>query len=155
MYLLDLIKQGEYTQYDLFNILGLKSKYSIRLYELLKSYAYKGSKTYEIDELRTILAAENYKNFYNFRERVLKKSVKEINKYTDLDIDFSLYDRNGIKVNGESAGKKICSVKFKIQKKTIENSYTIYRKIISDINKRNRQIKGQLEFDESMNLYEI
>lgn len=154
-YLLDLIRQGEYTQYDLFNILGLKSKYSIRLYELLKSYAYKGTVSYEVKDLKEILAAETYKSFTDFHERVLERSTKEINKYTDLDIKYSLYDKDNEKIDSKTKGRRISNITFKIKKKDSGNSYLVYRKVIDEIHKRNRQIKGQLEFDESMTLYEI
>jgi plasmid replication initiation protein len=153
-YLLDLISQGNYTQYDLYNVLGLKSKYSIRLYELLKSYAYKGEILYKTQELKTLLGAETYKNFYDFRERVLKRSTQEINLYTDLEISFTLYDKDGNPIEDNPKGKTTKSVSFSIKKRDIEQTYLIYRKTIDEINKRNKQIKGQLEFDESGNITE-
>lgn len=154
-YLLNLIEQGNYTQYDLYNVLGLKSKHSIRLYELLKSYAHKGEINYSVAELKELLGATSYGSIANFYDRVLGKAVKEINTYTDLDIVCILRDKDGLKIGNEPNGKRVNKVSFDIKKKDFKKSYVVYRKTIEEINKRNRQIKGQLEFDESMSLYEI
>lgn len=153
-YLLDLIAQGNYTQYDLYNILGLKSKHSIRLYELLKSYAHKGEITYSVADLKGLLGAESYGSIANFYNRVLGKAVNEINLYTDLDITCILRDKNGVKIGNEPNGKRVSNISFGIKKKDLEQSYVVYRKTIDEINKKNRQIKGQLEFDENGNITE-
>lgn len=86
-----------YTQYPLLNVIAMKCKYSVRLYELLKSYANLGSKTFEVEELKKRLNAENYVNFSNFRVKVLEPSLAEIKLYSDLDIGYVLR-RNGRKV---------------------------------------------------------
>jgi len=41
----------KFTQYQLYNILAMKSAFSVRIYELVKSYTYQKSKTFKIDEL--------------------------------------------------------------------------------------------------------
>lgn len=94
-YLLQL-QQG-FTQYALRNIILMSSKYSIRLYELLKSYQYWNSSiTFEVDKLKEIIDCKVYKNdFYGFKERVIIPAVKEINKYTDIKIDDVEYIRKG------------------------------------------------------------
>ena len=48
-YLIDL--SHSFTQYELYNILALKSKYSIRLYELFKSYSYKQTKDFDLEHI--------------------------------------------------------------------------------------------------------
>ena len=47
-----------YTKYDLTNVLYLKSSYSIRLYELLKSNQYLGKVEYELLELKKMFFGE-------------------------------------------------------------------------------------------------
>jgi Protein involved in initiation of plasmid replication len=47
-----------YTSYKLENILSLKSKYSIRLYEVLKSNLFKNQVTIELEELKRMLGAK-------------------------------------------------------------------------------------------------
>ena len=90
-YLLDL--KEKYTQYELIYTLKMKSKYSIRLYELLKSRQYNKLKgytvKYSIEEIKKLLDAENYKEFKDFRRRVLDKATEEINNYSDIFINCS------------------------------------------------------------------
>lgn len=74
----------EYTQYSLLCVLPMRSAYSIRLYELLKSYAGIHSKDFDIDELKAKLCAP-YKRFPDFRRKVLDIAIKEINLYTDIE----------------------------------------------------------------------
>ncbi|MBF0012566.1 replication initiation protein [Enterococcus casseliflavus] len=83
-----LIGLNEYfTQYNFWNIIYLKSKYSIRLFELLKSYENIGKLRISVAELRKKFQA-NQKLYGDFKRTVLLKSKEEINKYTDIQIDF-------------------------------------------------------------------
>lgn len=152
-YLLDLISQGNYTQYELYNVLGLKSKYSIRLYELLRSYAYQGSVQYDIQNLKEVLAAESYKSFSHFNDRVIGRALLEINQHTDLIVDSSTLDALGKELQA-SQGKKIYAIRFNIKKKDPDDAYFTYRKTVETIHRRNHQIKGQMQFDENGNIYE-
>lgn len=77
-----------YTSYDLINVLAMKSKYGIRLYELLKSYAYLGEKYYDIEELKKRLNAENYK-YSDFKIKVLTPALEDIDNYTDIKVYFT------------------------------------------------------------------
>lgn len=85
-YLLTL--RENFTQYELGCVLVMKSKYSIRMYELLKSYAENGEAIFFLDELKSILQTPEYTDYKNFRVRVIEKAVAEINRYTDLDVSF-------------------------------------------------------------------
>lgn len=85
-YLLDL--REKYTQYSLINVLPMRSKYAIRLYELLKSYEGMRSITLTMETLKARLDAENYTNFKDFRRRVLERAVEEINTYADIEVKF-------------------------------------------------------------------
>lgn len=100
----------KFTQYQLYNILAMKSAFSVRLYELLKSYAYQRSKTFDIDELKHLLMVDGlktYQNFNNFRTKVLEKAQAEINELTDLNIYFEPITK----------GRKVVKVRFKIDTK--------------------------------------
>lgn len=85
------LKQN-FTQYELFWTLNFKSKYTIRLYELVKSIHYHELETYErifdLDELQGMLGAENYKVYKDFRKRVLEPSINELNEYSDKIISY-------------------------------------------------------------------
>lgn len=111
-FLFDL--QAKFTQYQLYNILAMKSSFSVRIYELMKSYAFQQEKTFEIDELKRLLGVEDvksYANFNLFKIKVIDKAQDEINELTDLNIYFEPILK----------GRKTLKVKFKIEmKKPIE-----------------------------------
>lgn len=86
-YLLELTKDKFYTHYQLKYILPMKSQYAIRLYELLKSYQRNNYEWFfEIEQLKKQLNCENYKDFYDFRRRVIEPAISEINEFTDIKI---------------------------------------------------------------------
>jgi plasmid replication initiation protein len=104
-YLLDL--QENFTQYQLLYTLAMRSQYSVRLYELLKSYQYRKKIDFGIDELKRLLFAENYKHGKDFRKRVLETATREINRLTDIWVTYEL----------ETVGRKFTEVKFQIAPK--------------------------------------
>ena len=84
-YLYDI--QKLYTQFCLENVLAMKSKYAIRLYEYLKSIKNMGYKqTIALDELKGHMGAEKYALYKDFRVRALEPAMGEINAYTDLEV---------------------------------------------------------------------
>lgn len=84
-YLYDI--QKLYTQFCLENVLAMKSKYSVRLYEYLKSIKNLNYKqTIPLEELKVHMGAEKYSLYKDFRVRALEPAIDEINEYTDLDI---------------------------------------------------------------------
>ena len=130
-----------YTAYELYNILAMKSKYSVSVYELYKSYSYKTEQTFDIDTLKDLLSASHYTNFKDFRTRVLEVAIKDINQYTDLFVSYDVIKR----------GRKVVKVKFNIKKKQALERLQGYYNTIDVINKRNNQIKGQISmFDKSV-----
>jgi Protein involved in initiation of plasmid replication len=109
-YLFDLGQR--FTQYQLYNILAMKSAFSVRIYELMKSYAFQKTKTFEVDDLKRLLMVEDvksYKNFKDFRIYVLEKAQTEINELTDLNIYFEPITK----------GRKVIKVKFRIELKNV------------------------------------
>ncbi len=135
-YLLELTKN--YTKYELWNIFCMKGKYSIRMYELLKSYLNLGHIKLELEDLKAKLCAENYKNFRDFRERVLVKSLEEINNKTDI---IASYD-----VETKGRGGKVTDITFHIKlkpEKVIDATYSHFKYML---NKENEQVEGQMSF---------
>lgn len=88
-YLLEL--KSRFTQYQLKNIIKLKSSYSIRLYELLKQYEKIGERYFELDKLRGTLGIDikEYPLYANFKQKVLKKAETEIAEKTDIIFSFN------------------------------------------------------------------
>ena len=94
--LLDI--RGNFVKYNLINILVLHSKYSVRLYEIFKSYLWLGKYEIDIEEFRKILNIKGYNDYTELKRKVILPSIKEINKYTDLDIKFEAF-KKGKKTN--------------------------------------------------------
>lgn len=102
-YLLQL--KERFTRYQLRNILYLKSKYGIRLYELMKQYQSIGKREFKLEEIKGILFIEDqYERIYDLERFVLKPAKEEINKYTDINI---YYEKM-------KTGRRITSLLFKI-----------------------------------------
>ena len=109
-YLFDLGQR--FTQYLLYNILAMKSAFSIRLYEILKSYAFQKSKIFDLDELKRLLMVENvksYSRFPDFRRYVLEKAQEEINRLTDIEFTYECIKER----------RKVVKIKFLIKEKEI------------------------------------
>lgn len=89
-YLLQL--KSNFTQYDLIYTLQFKSKYSIRLYELVCSIHYheldEYKRRFSLDELRKLLDCETYTEYKAFRRRVLQVAIDEINEWSDKTLSF-------------------------------------------------------------------
>lgn len=77
------------TQFRLWNVIRLNSKYSIRLYEILKMLENEGiyTKYFEMDELRETLSVEPDKllQFSHFRKTVIEKAKKDLAELTDIN----------------------------------------------------------------------
>lgn len=134
-YLIGLV--NNYTQYELWCIMALKSKYAIRLFEICKSYAYQKRREIDIDELKELLNATNYKNYSDFSKRVLEPAINEINEFTDLKISYET-----VKV-----GRKVVAIVFLINDKKWFESYQSYQKTICKISPDD-EIEGQYSFDD-------
>src|SRR5574341_654607 len=123
-YLIDLKKN--FTQYALYDVMELNSKYSIILYKWLsmnynqyEHYSIKGGRREEqlevyqnpsisIKELRIMTDTINlYKTFKDFDSYVLKNSLKEINEHTHFNVSYEK-----LKV-----GRSIDRIQFHISKK--------------------------------------
>lgn len=85
-YLLQLKEQ--FTTYYLSNILQMKRKHSVRLYEILKSEQFKGNFKIELNKLRKMMGCEKYTRYSNFNQRVLYEAVKEIKESTDIFVEY-------------------------------------------------------------------
>jgi plasmid replication initiation protein len=79
----------QYVLADLRHILPIKSEYSREMYFLLKERAKFGSRTFDVEELMTHLKVpKSLLNYADFKRKVLNQAKNDINKYTDLKVDF-------------------------------------------------------------------
>lgn len=114
-----------YTSYELIWTLHFRSKYTIRLYELIKSIHYHEletyTKRYSLEEITALLDAGTYKTYQTLKTRVLIPATEEITKYSDKNVSFTPIRK----------GKKVIGVEFTIStKETLQIA-----KIRSDIEK--------------------
>lgn len=131
-YILNL--EDHFTSVSLASLMEFKSKYSSRLYCLLKKWSNLGKYTININDLKSILGvpvvSENngikifkLESYGHFKDRALEKAVKEINKYTELRVDYE----------ESKFGRKVAAITFNIKcsktvqkhvEKTFENKET-------------------------------
>lgn len=96
----------EYTSYMLGYAVQLKSKYSIRIYELLKKIEGMKTAKFHLTELRNMVGLEKqYPKYAQFKQNVLEVSKKEINKYTDIKFSYK----------ESKLGRKVEYIKFVVQ----------------------------------------
>jgi hypothetical protein len=125
-YLLGLTSAGNYTQYTALNVYAMSHKHSIRLYEVLysKYSTYLNSfkrnskhgeaveakeRSIQIGELKRLLGLEGkYRQYHDFRRWVLEPAIKEINKYTQIDV---------LSCDVQRKGRKVAAIKFEVKAK--------------------------------------
>lgn len=121
--------QKDFTAYPLLDVLPMTSKYSLRLYELLKSYASLKSWTFDADELQNLLESEYKGNYADFNRFVLKIAIREINEHTALNVRYE--------IAGRGRYNKVTKIKFYIYTKS-ENMKRL-------VNDKNHQILNEGE----------
>ena len=111
------LKEGNYLNYELRNILPLRSTYVIRLYELLKHEYNKVVKykpntpavmhEIEIEWLRDQFKIPDSYRYDNIRSNIFDKAVKQFEEHTDLKISYK---------PSRKRGKRVLAVEFTIRK---------------------------------------
>jgi plasmid replication initiation protein len=137
-YLLSLKKN--YTQFELIYVLGMGSKYSPRLYEILKSVIYKTHFVeYDLDKLKTLLDCKNYVRFPDLRRKVLDPATLEISNCTDITVKWEAI----------RAGRSVEKVRFAIEVKTeITDRIKIYSKIMDKIDEKANENNPKADFND-------
>lgn len=103
-YLIQL--QKNFVSYQLEEVVNLKSKYSIRMFELLVKDARFKQRTFTIPELRSKLGIKEheYQKYSAFKKYVLLQSQSEIREKTSMVFDFEEI----------KSGKRIAKLRFSI-----------------------------------------
>lgn len=106
--------RDNYFTYKFDYVKKMRSHFSFRLYEILKSYAYMDKKViFNLDVLKQRLAVENsksYNNFNLFRTRVLDTAIPEINSMTDIQVSYRPIKH----------GRKVVEIEFTIEPQSRE-----------------------------------
>jgi plasmid replication initiation protein len=149
-YLLFCKENKMYTKYLLENIIDMDSKFSIRLYELLKQYKQIGYRLFEINEFKNLLGIPltKYKKFDNLRRKVLHVSLNEINGLTDINIS----------IEEIKEGRKITKLKYIIVPKNYKMTTNKYEllpklKLISILCNRINEKTGYIFNFKDLNIY--
>lgn len=135
---------GLFTQYKLANILSMKSKYSPRIYEILKCNEFKKQDCIEIEveELRKLLKVENtYPLYADFKRHIIIKTQDELKKLSDINFDFE-----EIKTS-----RKVTSIRFYIHSKKSN-----YKKELNDPKEEmSITLEQNSNFSEDDNIFEL
>lgn len=125
-----LMLKENYTSYKLENILKLKSCYSVRLFEILKSNLYKKILIIDIETLKYLLQADKktYNLYGKFKEKILLKAQIELKEKTDICFEFEEI----------KTGRKVTSLKFVI--KSNKENKKLLADNLSDISVDNLEI---------------
>lgn len=127
----------KFTRYKLANILTMKSKYSPRIYEILKCNEFKeqGYIEIEVEELRKLLKVDNiYPRYNDFKRKIIIQTQKELKKISDIDFDFEEI----------KTGRKVTSIKFFIKsnkKATALKQKNVINEISIDLENSEEDIK--------------
>lgn len=121
-YLLQL--HENFTQFELLYTLAMKSQYSIRLYEILRSYEFKHEIVFAIDELKELLYATCYTRYPDFRRNVMDIAMKEIEALSDINVTYEIIKE----------GRKYAKILFSISlKHNLDERFMAWKKIQSII----------------------
>lgn len=108
--------EDHFTKYHIDQVSKFKSKYSIRLYEIvIKWLDNKKTQKYALDEFREKMGiSSEYKQMSDFKINVLDKALKEINEHSDITLKYEQFKK----------GRVITDFQFKItQKKHVEKKH--------------------------------
>jgi plasmid replication initiation protein len=83
-------EDNPYSRYYLENTCKMKSIHSIRLFRILNKWWKIGKVRTEIEELKRLLGLSEgtYSDFKDLNQKVLKKSIEEINTLSNLEVEF-------------------------------------------------------------------
>lgn len=114
-----------YTSYKLENILSLKSKYSLRIYEILKCNQFKKVWEVELVELKKILGIteKSYSVYQNVKNRIIIQAQKELKEKTDISFEFEEI----------KTGRKVTSIKFIIKTNKVNGIAPKDKKPINEV----------------------
>ena len=151
-YLLDA--KERFLVYSIKNILFLKSKYSIRMYEILRDWynqetrykkKTKVEKIIELEHLKKILKVPKGYKYSDFKKYILLKSKQELSEHTDIEFDFEEI----------KTGRRITHIKFKIFDKNRKNNNMTTENNNALIDEKLRSLLSSLRTRENIKMEHI
>jgi len=125
MPLLEGFSKGNFTPYALKDTIKLTSIYSIRFYELFRQKIDFKKREFSLDKIREMFGLhDKYKSRQNLYRRVIKSSIDDINKNTDMRVACSPMKEGRkivgygftFKITAEEESKKLSSFAARIEK---------------------------------------
>jgi len=121
-YLLQL--RENFTQFELLYTLAMKSQYSVRLYEILRSYEYIHEIEFSVNELKELLSATCYDRYPDFRRYALDIALREIEAVSDINVSYEVIKE----------GRKFARLRFTINlKQDLDERFVTWKRIQSII----------------------
>jgi plasmid replication initiation protein len=141
-YLIEL--KENFTVYDLYSALSLTSKYAKRIYQLASQWKDIGRKTFLIEDIKEMLhlkdpkgkEPEQYKQIVELKKYVLEVAKEQINRSTDIELDYRLIKK----------GRSFKSIEFfiKVKKQKTKSAKNSLLKTESGVSsKKNEKIKPE------------
>ncbi|MBT31665.1 MAG: hypothetical protein CMO01_18570 [Thalassobius sp.] len=116
-----------FTSFYDYNVLSLRSQYSMRIYELIKQYERIGKRTIAVADLRRMLRLQDkYRSYNMFKKKVIEQAKKDLDKNCDVSFEFT----------ERKQGRKITEIDFIIKKKRLPKqikSNTMRKEGIKDV----------------------
>jgi len=131
--------KNKYLKYRIQNIMVLTSKYSIRLYELLKNELEMRKRQRRklelelgLDELRELLSIPRSYKWQHIKAQILEKSQRDFEK-TDIGFEFEPIKQ----------GRKVTAIKFKLidKSKKLQTYYRLHNKNDSDFTRWRKELQ--------------
>jgi hypothetical protein len=104
-YLVNLV--GNFTTADVDELLTIKSTGAHKLYWLMRSWQFKSPHTVTVETLKALTTGDAYEQYADFRNKVLKPSVAELN---ELSFDITYTERR-------QRGRAVTDITFNIGRK--------------------------------------
>lgn len=101
--------ERHFTSYELEQVSGLDSKYSVRLYELLSAWRTQGkTPVFSVEDIRNRFGVEEkeYPKMEAFKRRVLDLAVNELSLKTDIQVSYEQH-KEGRKIVGFTFSFKV------------------------------------------------
>lgn len=130
-----LVLKGRFGKMEYNAVTTFKTSYAFRIYELLQNYAYRGSRRFELEDLRYKLGIyddNKYNKYSEFKRNVLTPSIESINESTNLDVALKEF----------RYGRKVGAIEFNISQKATslinanEDMETIDQSQVEEMEKR-------------------
>lgn len=134
-----------FTRFNIQNIKPLTSIHAIRIYELAKQFDDTGWRVIDLEEFKKMLKIDNkYGRIYDLKRRVLEVAKKQINKNTDINIDYKLIKegRRYTKLRLNISKNKL-KVEHKENKKLIERGKFVELEEKLNAKYRSKSVEGK------------